>query len=255
MVCKKQFSVKVGTIFEESRLTLDKWFVAIWLLTGAKNGISSHELARSLGITQKTAWFLLHRVRHILQTGSVEKMEGTVEVDESYVGGLEKNKHKDKKRNAGRGTSGKEIVFGVLNRATANKISQIRVKIIEDTKQETLHSEIKATVVEGAEVFTDAHKGYQGLDESFKHAFVDHAIKYAEGRVYTNGVENFWSLLDRCIHGTYIKPEPQHLFRYTDEQAFRFNHRDDTDATRFLRAMTQIEGRRLTYKKLTGKAV
>ena len=261
--CKRQFSVKVGTIFEDSPLGLDVWFVAMWLIVNAKNGISSYEVSRALGVTQKTAWFLLHRVRHIMKTGSLDKLEGEIEVDESFVGGLEKNKHKDKKQNAGRGGVGKQIVLGVLERGNTQKdengklrkkdervYSQIRVNIIPDTTQVTLHGEIKANVTEDAEVYTDAHRGYNGLSNDFKHAFVDHAVKYAEGKVYTNGVENFWSLLDRSIHGTYIKPEAQHLLRYVDEQAFRFNYRSGTDATRFLQTMQGIEGKRLTYDKL-----
>ncbi len=252
--CKRQFSVKVGTVLEESPLPLDKWIVTMWLICNAKNGISSCEIARSIGITQKSAWFVLHRIRHAMKTGTFEKMSGTVEVDETFVGGLEKNKHKDKKQNAGRGGVGKIVVLGVLQRAKCEKdVSQIRVKVIPDTTQETLHAEIKSNVTLGAEVFTDAHRGYNGLSEAFKHDFVDHAVKYAEGRVYTNGVENFWCLLDRSIHGTYIKPMPNHLERYVDEQAFRFNHRNGTDLTRFLKATMQTSGKRLTYRQLTGK--
>lgn len=220
--CKKRFSVKVGTIFEDSPLGMDTWIVAMWLIVNAKNGSSSCEVGRVLGITQKSAWFVLHRIRLALRAGSIEKMTGT------FVGGLEKNKHKDKKQHKGRGGVGKTIVLGVLKRTeAAGKISQIRVKVIPNTKQETLHSEIKSTVETGDEVFTDAHKGYRGLEDSYRHAFVDHAIEYVNKRVSTNRVENFWSLLDRMVHGTYIKPEAQHLLRYADEQAFRFNHRTE----------------------------
>lgn len=250
--CKKQFSFKVGTVLEDSPLGLDKWFVALWMLAGAKNGISSHELSRALGVTQKTAWFLLHRGRLILQTGSFEKMQGTVEVDESYIGGLEKNKHSDKKQNAGRGTVGKQIVLGILQRGDEKEgISQVSAKVIPNTEQATLHGEIESTVETGSEVMTDAHRSYRGLEENYRHEFVDHAVQYAEGRVYTNGIENFWNLFDRTMHGTYTYCLPHNLNRYLDEQAYRFNHRDGTDLTRFLIAMQQISGKRLTYEELT----
>jgi transposase-like protein len=187
-----------------------------------------------------------------MQTGSFEKVAGTVDVDETFVGGLEKNKHADKKLKAGRGGVGKTLVLGILNRAeNANKISKIRVKVISDRTQDTLHAEIKANVEEGCEVFTDAHKGYDELSEQFKHDFVDHAFKYVKGRVHTNGVEHFWNLFDRTVRGTYIKPEPQHFSPYIDEQAFRFNHRDGNDLTRFLQVMMRVNGKRLTYAQLT----
>lgn len=243
--CNKQFSVKVGTIFEDSPLSLDKWLVAIWLLTSAKNGVSSHEMARSLGITQKTAWFLEYRIRHILQTGSVEKMTGTVEVDETFVGGKAKNMHRERKERTitGRGTSGKTIVMGILQRGNSQKkadgkyrkpheriYSQMHTKVIANTSEETLCNEIKSTVSEGTEVFMDAHKSYRALTEQgFKHAFVDHAVCYVEGRVHTNACENFWGLLDRQMHGPHVFCFPDHLFRYVDELTFRFNHRGGTD--------------------------
>lgn len=251
-VCRKVFSVKVGTIFEDSPLGLDKWFTAMWLVANAKNGISSCEVARAIGVTQKSAWFMLHRIRYAMKTGSLDKFDGTVEVDETFVGGLEKNKHKEKKLKAGRGSVGKTIVMGVLERAKTEKdISKIRVAIIPNTTQGTLHGVIKHNVTLGAEVFTDAARGYNGLSEMFKHDFVDHAIEYVKGRVHTNSVENFWNLLDRGIRGTYIRPSAQHLLRYVDEQAFRFNHRSGTDLTRFLQTIRQISGKRLTYEELT----
>jgi transposase-like protein len=262
--CRKQFSVKVGTIFEDSPIELGLWFAGFWLIANAKNGISSCEVGRALGITQKSAWFLLHRIRLVMKTGTLDKQEGTFEVDETFVGGLEKNKHAHKKRNAGRGGVGKTIVLGILKRGNGTKdengkrrraeeriYSQVQATVIRNTGNIALQSEIAARVQPGSEVFTDAHRGYRGLEDNYVHAFVDHAVKYAEGRVTTNGIENFWSLLDRIVHGTYIKPEPQHLERYVDEQAFRFNHRGGTDLTRFLQALKQVSGKRLTYDELT----
>ena len=199
-----------------------------------------------------------------MKNGTVEKMSGTVEIDETFVGGLEKNKHKDKKRNAGRGSVGKAVVLGILERGNGTKdengnrrrmeervFSQVQATVIRDTSRETLQAEIKCRVHDGTTIYTDAHRGYNGLEESYIHAYIDHAVKYAEGRVTTNGIENFWSLFDRIVHGTYIKPEPQHLSRYVDEQAFRFNKRSGTDLTRFLQTLTQVSGKRLTYDELT----
>lgn len=240
----------------------------MWLVVNAKNGISSHELGRSLGVTQKTAWFLLHRIRYAMDNGTIE-MSGTVEVDESFVGGKAKNMHHDKKKEkiTGRGASGKTVVLGILERGNTQKdangkyrkpedrvYSKIHTKVVLDTTEQTLCDEIKATVKVGTEVFTDALKSYRVLGkQGFKHAFVDHAIRYVEGRVHTNGCENFWELLDRQMHETYVYCLPKHLFRYTNELAYRFNHRDGTDCTRFLIAMDQTREKCLTYRKLTGR--
>lgn len=248
--CKKQFSVKVGTIFEDSPLKLSTWLPAVWLITNAKNGISSYELHRALGVTQKTAWFMLHRIRYAMQQGSFEKMSGTVEADETFVGGLEKNKHKDKKLNAGRGPVGKTIVLGVLER-NEEEVSQVRAKVIAERTQETLHSEIKKDVAAFSELYTDAWRGYRGLSPEYIHQFVDHAVNYAIGQVHTNGLENFWALLKRCLKGTYISVEPFHLFRYLDEQVFRFNNRAENDGGRFSLVMEAVAGKRLTYDELT----
>jgi len=221
-------------------------------------------MARSLGITQKTAWFLEHRIRHILQTGSIAKMTGTVEVDETFVGGKAKNMHKERKERTikGRGASGKTVVLGILERGNTQKdengkyrkpkdriYSQIHTCVVPDTTEKTLCDEIKTTVQEGTEVFTDAHKSYRALSkEGFTHAFVDHAIRYVEGRTHTNGCENFWGLLDRQMHGTHVFCFPVHLFRYVDELSYRFNYRSGTDLTRFLSATLKTAGKRLTYK-------
>lgn len=258
--CKKQFTVKVGTIFEDSPLPLSKWLPAVWLLGGAKNGISSCELARALDVQQRTAWFMLHRIRHAMQTGSFEKMSGTVEADETFIGGKAKNMHKAKREERIKNTpnSGKTIVLGLLERSdeAAGKTSRVRTKIIpnrttETLHTETLHTEITDTVKAGSEIFTDGHKGYPGLPDGYSHEFVDHAVQYVEGKVHTNGLENFWSLLERSLSGTYVSVEPYHLFAYVDEQAFRFNERKDTDAGRFVKVLKMVSGKRLTYHSLT----
>ncbi len=256
--CRKQFSVKVGTVMEDSPIGLDKWLCAIWLTTNAKNGISSYEIHRAIGVTQKTAWFLLHRIRLAMQNGTLEKMSGTVEADETFIGGLEKNKHEDKKLHKGRGPVGKTIVLGVLERAEevaaedkdAPK-SQVRAKVIQDRAEKTLKAEIKKEVTAFSELYTDAWKGYRGLSPEYIHEFVDHAVAYAIGQVHTNGLENFWALLKRCLKGTYISVEPFHLFRYLDEEVFRFNNRGENDRGRFLLALGSVAGRRLTYEELT----
>jgi len=250
--CKKQFSVKVGTVMEDSPIGLDKWLAAIWLIANAKNGISSCEISRALGVTQKSAWFLLHRIRLAMQNGTFEKMGGTVEADETFIGGLSRNMHKHAReaKITGTGGAGKVIVFGLLERNTTG--SKVRTKVVFDRTRETLHGEIRRHVEAGAEVFTDAHKSYGGLSPEYVHQFVDHAERYVDGNVHTNSMENFWSLLKRSIKGTYVSVEPFHLFRYLDEQAFRFNQRKVKDADRFVETVKQIAGKRLTYDELTG---
>lgn len=267
---KRQFSVKAGTIFEDSPIPLEKWLPAAWLLVNCKNGISSYEVARALDVTQKTAWFMLHRVRLAMQQGSFDKMSGQIEADETYIGGLARNMHKDKnaKKITGTGGSGKAIVMGLLERhgidksqkiidtigTKEKKASRVRAKVIQNTDKETLHGEVKAHVQPGSEVFTDAHISYRGLDPEYVHQFVDHAEAYVKDQVvHTNGMENFWSLLKRGIKGTYVSVEPFHLTRYVDEQAFRFNERKITDGERFAEVMANMEEKRLTYKHLTGK--
>jgi transposase-like protein len=250
--CKKQFSVKVGTIMEDSPIGLDKWLAAIWLIANAKNGVSSYEIHRALGVTQKSAWFMLHRIRLAMQTGTFEKMSGTVEVDETFIGGLSRNMHRDarERKITGPGGCGKAIVFGLLE--CHGEGSKVRTKVIFDRSRETFHNEIRQHVECGSEVMTDAHKSYRGLDPEYVHQFVDHAEKYVDGTVHTNSLENFWCLLKRSIEGTYVSVEPFHLFRYLDEQAFRFNQRKVKDADRFVETVKQIAGKRLTYDELTG---
>lgn len=258
---RKQFSVKVGTIFEGSPIKLDKWFAAMWMLTNAKNGISSYEIHRSIGVTQKTAWFMMHRIRVAMQTGSFvkDKLKGLVEVDESYIGGLARNMHKDvkEKKIKGRGPSGgthKTAVQGLLQKHIG-KCSKVIAEVILETGADTLQGNVRKYVLEGTEVHTDAHRSYRGLDENFVHEVIDHAEAYVKDGVTTNGLENFWSLLKRGIKGTYVSVEPFHLFRYLSEQVFRFNERKDEDGDqgRFMKVMGHVVGQRLTYKKLTGK--
>ena len=247
--CKKQFSVKVGTIFEDSPIGLDKWLTAMWLIVNAKNGISSYEIHRAIGVTQKTAWFMLHRIRLAMQTGSIVKLSGDVECDETFIGGLAKNMHKHKReaKIKGRGASGKTAVFGVLERK-----GRVLAKVIEKTDRKTLHSEVKEKVETGANLFTDEWLAYRGLDESYIHEVINHGIEYVKGNVHTNGIENFWSCLKRTLKGTYVSVEPFHLSRYFDEQVFRFNERKLNDKERFLGVLQAVSGKRLTYDELRG---
>jgi len=248
---KRQFSVRVGTIFEDSAIGLDKWLVAIWMLANDKNGVSSYEIARSLGVTQKTAWFMMHRIRLALQDADGGKLGGEVEVDESYIGGLSRNMHVSKRQKKIFGTGGRDkvAVLGILKRQ-----GKVRTSVIPDVTRNTLHAQVRSNVAPGAQVFTDAWTAYTGLDTEYIHNVIDHAKAYAVENVHTNGLENYWSLLKRTIKGTYVSVEPFHLFRYLDEQAFRFNNRLDIgDCDRFNLAVSQVVGRRLTWNKLTGK--
>ncbi len=223
---KRQFSLKTGTIYEDSPLGLDKWLAATWMVSNCKNGVSSCEVARALNITQKTAWFMDHRIRFSLGMGPGNKLSGQVEADETFIGGKARNMHSATRGRKITGTGGKDktAVMGILERGPKSTGSQVRVKVIDNTKKKTLQSEIREHVLAGSAVFTDALRSYEGLDE-FQHEVVDHAVEYVRGEVHTNGLENFWSLLKRGIHGTYVSVEPFHLFRYLDEQAFRYNNR------------------------------
>ncbi|HEY5233115.1 MAG TPA: IS1595 family transposase [Verrucomicrobiae bacterium] len=251
---RRQFSFKVGTVMEDSPIGLDKWLLGMWLVGSAKNGISSHELSRALGITQKSAWFLVQRIRLALQSGTIEKLSGEIEADETYIGGKVRNMHVDKKRKRGRGTGGvgKAIVMGLLERNKLDKASKVKLKHIQHARRGVLQSEIRQHVATGSQIFTDALPSYNGLSKDYVHQAIDHAREYVRGNVHTNGLENFWCLLKRCFKGTYVSVEPFHLFRYLDEQAFRFNNREDDDGERFLKAVGGITGRRLTYKQLIG---
>lgn len=248
--CKKQFSVKVGTIFEDSPLGLDKWLPAVWLAANSKNGISSHELGRALGTTQKSAWFMLHRIRLAMQMRSLDAFHGEVEVDETFIGGKARNMHKGARARRITGTGGKDktVVAGVLQRG-----GRVRAEVVPDTKRATLHARVRAHVAEGSAVYTDALDSYSGLDAMYAHKTVDHAERYVDGRVHTNGLENFWALLKRGLVGTYAGVEPFHLFRYLDERAFAFNERDRGDLGRFRALLVAATGRRLRYAELIGK--
>jgi transposase-like protein len=254
--CGKDFSVKVGTIFEDSPLGLDKWLPAIWLLANAKNGISSYELHRALGVTQKTAWFMLGRIRLAMQARSFDTQMGGkgehVEVDETFVGGLGRNMHKSKRaRLKGTGTVDKVAVMGLLQRKRGKKHSTIRAEVVPSTKARELEPRVVKHVAKRTNVYTDKFNSYSRLKErDFQHAAIDHAVKYVEGDVHTNGLENFWSLLKRSIKGTYIAVDPIHLFRYVDEQVYRFNERKKNDLQRFVGVLKDVVSKRLTYSEL-----
>jgi len=247
---KPQFSLKTGTIFEDSPLGLDKWLAALWLLVNCKNGISSMEIARDLGITQKSAWFMAHRLRFALHHGSFDKLSGDVEVDETFIGGKARNMHiaQRKRRITGTGGKDKTAVLGILERG-----GKVRTTVINDRKKKTLQAEVHQHVEAGAALYTDELLSYNGLAGKYAHQVIDHAVRYVDGEVHTNGMENYWSLLKRGIAGTYVSVEPYHLFRYLDEQAYRFNNRKDaTDFDRFKMAASQVVGKRLTWKQVIG---
>lgn len=257
---RRQFSVKVGTIFEDSPIPLKSWLLAVWQISNCKNGISSYELARALGVTQKTAWFMNHRIRLAMQGddgGSLGTDGGEVEVDETYIGGKARNMHPRKKRALGmrKGGSffGKVAVMGLLERNTTDKPSRVRTKVVQNVRKHHLHAEIAKNVPDGTKVYTDALMSYRNLGLYYEHKMVDHAERYVDGQIHTNGLENYWSLLKRSIGGTYVSVEPFHLFRYLDEQAFRFNQRRTSDAERFQRTLQHVTGRRVTFDQLTGK--
>lgn len=257
---KWQFSAKVGTIFEDSPLGLDKWFAAIWLVANCKNGISSYEVGRDLGITQKSAWFMLHRIRLAMKAGILKidgKMDGEVEADETYIGGKVQNMSLSKRASLketarGRGGAGKRAVVGILQRKNGKRSSKVKATHVGNVSGITLRGLVRDNVEPGSRILTDSFSAYRGLQGEYLHEVVDHAVTYVRGTVHTNGVENFWSLLKRTIRGTYVSVEPFHLGRYLDEQSFRFNERDDVDSGRFRSVLKSVVGRRLTYKELTG---
>jgi transposase-like protein len=257
--CKKQFTVKVGTIFEDSALGMDKWMVGVWLIVNAKNGISSYEVGRALGITQKSAWHMMHRVRRALHEKETVQLGGAgkeVEVDETFVGGAARFMHASRRKRVitERGVKDKTAVMGILERG-----GRVRAMMIPNRKKHHIQGEIRAHVKAESAIYSDALLSYYGLNnQNLAHQVVDHAESYVNGQVHTNGMENFWSLLKRGLKGTYIAVEPFHLFRYLDEQVFRDNNRAKKDhfvgdGDRFQLAMQHIAGKRLTYQELTGK--
>jgi transposase-like protein len=255
---KRQFSAKVGTIFEDSPLGLEKWLPAVWIIASAKNGVSSYEISRTLGVTQKTAWFMLHRIRTAMANGSLLKIGGSgggVEADETFIGGKSRNMHKSKRARAitNAPNRGKALVMGILERG-----GQVRASVIPNLSRPVLHGQVRKHVEAGSALYTDSMHSYIGLDNEYIHQVVDHAVEYVKGQVHTNGLENFWSLLKRGLNGTYVSVEPFHLFRYLDEQVFRYNNsatKDNplNDADRFSAVLLQVAGKRLTYAEVTGK--
>lgn len=253
---KKQFSIKVGTIFEDSPIGLDKWLTAAWMIANCKNGISSYEIHRALGVTQKTAWFMLHRIRLAMQDDPSEKLGGSgnpVQVDETFIGGKARNMHRDKQQKMKWYGSNKVVVAGM------REGDKVKTQVIENRSMRTLQTLVKDHIEAGAVLHTDDFYGYWGLYRDYLHEIVNHAETYVSGKVHTNGIENFWSLVKRGLHGTYISVEPFHLFRYLDEQVFRFNNRATkkrfvSDSDRFRMLTARIIGKRITYEELTGRA-
>jgi transposase-like protein len=256
--CNRQFSVKLGTIFEESAIPLNKWLVALWMLTSCRNGVSSYEVHRAIGITQKSAWFVLHRLRLALQGSGIVKLGGPnseVEVDETFIGGKARNMHtKERRRKGVKEVGAKTIVIGVLERG-----GKVHARVAPNRKKESIEAVVFPSVEKGTTVYTDEFPAYPFAVREYEHKVINHLEKYVDGKIHTNGIENFWSLLKRGLSGTYVAVEPFHLFRYVDEQAFRFNHRISADnkpmkdGERFEIALSHVAGKRLTYKEVTGK--
>ncbi len=250
---RRQFSVKVGTVMEDSPIGLDKWLVAMWLIANAKNGISSYELARAIGVTQKSGWFMLHRIRLAMQAEDGGKLSGDIEIDETYIGGRARNMHPGKKARilSGKrgGVAGKAAVMGLLDRHGDH--STVRTVVLTGRKRGHLQPVVRKHVEEGSAIYTDRLMSYDGLGADYVHSVIDHAERYVDGQVHTNGLENFWSLLKRTLKGTYVSVEPFHLFRYLDEQSFRFNNRKLSDAARFAITAASVFGKRLTFAQLT----
>jgi len=248
---KQKFSAKVGTIFEDSPIGLEKWLPAMWMAANCKNGVSSYELHRALGVTQKTAWFMLQRVRLAMQQG-LGKLGGVVEADETYIGAKARYMHKNRRTGVGDAGIAKTPVQGILERGKGDKLSRVVLKVVKTTRRPELCGNVREHVKAGSTVCTDALMSYDDLEKDYDRQIIDHLECYARGEVHTNGLENFWSLLKRALKGTYVNVEPFHLFRYCDEQAFRFNERKESDAGRFVKALRGVVGKGLRYAKLIG---
>jgi transposase-like protein len=268
-----QFTLKTGTIFEDSPIGLDKWLTAMWMTVNCKNGVSSWELHRTLGVTQKSAWFMLGRIRLALQSKPSTKVGGEggeAEVDETYIGGSTKNMHKGRiariERERAMSTrpqhtskgrySNKVGVFGIFDREQR----KVRASVIPQMKRKVLQEKILKEVDQATKIYSDESTVYCRLSQDYVHETVNQLHQYVDGRIHTNGIENFWSLLKRTLNGTYVAVEPFHLDRYVDEQAFRFNNRATkdnplNDSDRFDLAIRQVVGKRLTYADLTGREV
>jgi transposase-like protein len=253
--CRKQFSIKVGTIFEDSPLGLDKWLPALWMLANSKNGISSYEMGRALHVTQKTAWFMLGRIRAAMEYAGGDPFTGEVEMDESFLGGKYKNMHLAKRKRLGKGQNARRTkvgVFGVLERPKKDGVSRVRTTVVGETGPDAVFKRVSAVVKPGTRVYTDEDVAFSVLERRYIRQAINHAHEYVRGQIHTNGIENFWSLLKRTIKGTYVSVDPFHVGRYLNEQVFRFNNRRASDGERFVAVVDSLLGKRLTWNQLTG---